>query len=50
MTTITLKTNLGNIDIELNIEKAPVSAKNFSNIASKVFIKGRCFIALLMAL
>ncbi|WP_240206642.1 peptidylprolyl isomerase [Vibrio sp. CyArs1] len=43
MTTITLETNVGNIDIELNIEKAPVSAKNFLKYCQEGFYQGTVF-------
>ncbi|SQE32214.1 Peptidyl-prolyl cis-trans isomerase B [Mannheimia haemolytica] len=38
---ITLHTNFGDIKIELNFEKAPITAKNFEDYAKKGFITAR---------
>ena len=42
-TMITLKTNHGDIKIELNADKAPLSAANFLNYAEKGYYKGTIF-------
>ena len=34
MTTATIKTNLGDIQLELNDEKAPITVENFKKIAA----------------
>ena len=40
---ITLKTNLGDIKVELDFEKAPISAKNFQQYAEDGFYNGTVF-------
>jgi|TARA_B110000908_G_C10264601_1_gene462459 peptidyl-prolyl cis-trans isomerase B (cyclophilin B) len=40
---ITLKTNLGDIKIELNSDKAPISAKNFEQYVEDGFYNGTIF-------
>lgn len=40
---ITLKTNLGDIKIELNFDKAPVTAKNFQQYVEDGFYNGTIF-------
>lgn len=40
---ITLKTNLGDIVIELDYDKAPVTAKNFEEYVKSGFYKGTIF-------
>jgi peptidyl-prolyl cis-trans isomerase B (cyclophilin B) len=40
---ITLKTNLGDIVIELDYDKAPVTAKNFEDYVKSGFYKGTIF-------
>ncbi|MGN1280388.1 MAG: peptidylprolyl isomerase [Succinivibrio sp.] len=40
---ITLKTNLGDIVIELDFQKAPVTAKNFEEYVKSGFYKGTIF-------
>ena len=40
---IILETNLGNISIELNADKAPISAKNFTDYATQGFYNGTIF-------
>ena len=40
---ITLKTNLGDIVIELDYDKAPVTAKNFEDYIKSGFYKGTIF-------
>ena len=40
---ITLKTNLGDIVIELNYEKAPITAANFERYVKEGFYKGTIF-------
>ena len=40
---ITLKTTLGDIVIELNHEKAPITAKNFEEYVKSGFYKGTIF-------
>lgn len=40
---ITLKTNLGDIKIELNFDKAPVTAKNFQQYVEEGFYNGTIF-------
>lgn len=40
---ITLKTNLGDIKIELNFDKAPITAKNFQQYAEDGFYNGTIF-------
>jgi peptidyl-prolyl cis-trans isomerase B (cyclophilin B) len=40
---ITLKTNLGDIKIELNFDKAPITAKNFQQYAEDGFYNGTVF-------
>jgi len=40
---ITLKTNLGDIKIELNFDKAPITAKNFQQYVEDGFYNGTIF-------
>ncbi len=40
---ITLKTNLGDIKIELNFDKAPITAKNFQQYVEEGFYNGTIF-------
>lgn len=40
---ITLHTNFGDIKIELNFEKAPITAKNFEDYAKEGFYNGTIF-------
>jgi peptidyl-prolyl cis-trans isomerase B (cyclophilin B) len=40
---ITFKTNLGDIKIELNFDKAPITAKNFEQYAQDGFYNGTIF-------
>ena len=40
---ITLKTNLGDIKIELNVDKAPNTAKNFQQYVEDGFYDGTIF-------
>lgn len=40
---ITLHTNLGDIKIELNVEKAPITAKNFEDYCKEGFYNGTIF-------
>ena len=40
---ITIKTNYGNFSIELNEEKAPITAKNFLSYVDKNFFTGTIF-------
>ena len=40
---ITFKTNLGDIKIELNFDKAPITAKNFQQCAEDGFYNGTIF-------
>ncbi len=40
---ITLTTNFGDIEIELNLEKAPVTSEKLSNTAKTVSMKGTTF-------
>jgi peptidyl-prolyl cis-trans isomerase B (cyclophilin B) len=40
---ITLKTNLGDIKIELNVDKAPLTAKNFQQYVKDGFYNGTIF-------
>jgi peptidyl-prolyl cis-trans isomerase B (cyclophilin B) len=40
---ITLKTNLGDIKIELNVDKAPLTAKNFQQYVEDGFYNGTIF-------
>lgn len=40
---ITLTTNYGDIEIELNFDKAPVSSKNFLNYCKEGFYEGTIF-------
>jgi cyclophilin family peptidyl-prolyl cis-trans isomerase len=43
MSIVTLKTNHGSIQIELNKEAAPITVKNFENYANKDFFNGTIF-------
>ncbi len=43
MTTVTLETSHGNIDIELNAEKAPETVKNFLSYVNDGFFDGTIF-------
>ena len=43
MSIVTLKTNYGSIQIELNKEAAPITVENFENYANKDFFNGTIF-------
>ena len=43
MSIVTLKTNHGSIQIELNKEAAPITVKNFENYVNKDFFNGTIF-------
>ena len=43
MTNATIKTNLGDIQLELNEEKAPITVENFKNIAESGYYEGTIF-------
>ena len=43
MSIVTLKTNHGSIQIELNKEAAPITVENFKNYANKDFFNGTIF-------
>jgi len=43
MSIVTLKTNHGSIQIELNKEAAPITVENFENYANKDFFNGTIF-------
>ena len=43
MTNATIKTNLGDIQLELNDEKAPITVKNFKKIAESGYYEGTIF-------
>ncbi|MBT5166546.1 MAG: peptidylprolyl isomerase, partial [Nitrosomonadales bacterium] len=43
MSTVTLKTNHGSIQIELNEEAAPITVKNFENYVKKDFFNETIF-------
>ena len=43
MTNATIKTNLGDIQLELNDEKAPITVENFKKIAASGYYEGTIF-------
>ena len=43
MTQVTIKTSVGNIQLELNDEKAPITVENFKTIASSGYYEGTIF-------
>ena len=43
MTQVTIKTSVGDIQLELNDEKAPITVENFKNIASSGYYEGTIF-------
>ena len=43
MTQVTIKTSVGDIQLELNDEKAPITVKNFKTIASSGYYEGTIF-------
>ena len=43
MTSATIKTNLGDIQLELNDEKAPITVENFKKIAASGYYEGTIF-------
>ena len=43
MTNATIKTNLGDIQLELNEEKAPITVENFKKIAESGYYEGTIF-------
>ena len=43
MTQVTIKTSVGDIQLELNDEKAPLTVKNFKTIASSGYYEGTIF-------
>ena len=43
MTQVTIKTSFGNIQLELNDEKAPITVENFKTIASSGYYEGTIF-------
>ena len=43
MTNVTIKTNLGDIQLELNDEKAPITVENFKKIAESGYYEGTIF-------
>ena len=44
MTQVTIKTSAGDIQLELNGEKAPITVKNFVDIANSGYFEGTIFI------
>ena len=43
MTQVTIKTSVGDIQLELNDEKAPITVENFKTIASSGYYEGTIF-------
>ena len=43
MVQVTIKTSVGDINLELNSEKAPITVENFSVIAKSGFYEGTIF-------
>ena len=43
MTLVTIKTSVGEIKLELNDEKAPITVENFKTIASSGYYEGTIF-------